>query len=82
MNAAYLLQWAAIQKAKALGCQWYDLGGIDPEGNPGVYNFKKRMGGKEIILPGPFQITPGGWNTMVCTFGEKVFTFLKQYLVK
>ena len=42
-KGAYLLQWTLIQWLKENGFKWYDLGGIDPEGNPGVYSFKKRI---------------------------------------
>src|SRR6185295_651974 len=46
-KAAYLLQWQAIQRARAAGARFYDLGGIDPAENPGVHQFKSRMGGVE-----------------------------------
>lgn len=58
-NAAYLLQWEVIEAAAAEGCRWYDLGGVDAEGNPGVYRFKQRMGGAELTAPGPYELAPG-----------------------
>jgi GNAT acetyltransferase-like protein len=58
-NAPYLLQWSVIEAAAARGISWYDLGGIDPAGNPGVYRFKARMGGTELSAPGPYEIGPG-----------------------
>jgi hypothetical protein len=82
LNAAYLLHWNTIQLAKAAGCQWYDLGGIDPEGNPGVYEFKSRMGGQEITIPGPYQIKPTGHRAILVPLAEKVYTALKPYLVR
>jgi lipid II:glycine glycyltransferase (peptidoglycan interpeptide bridge formation enzyme) len=36
-KGAYLLQWTLIRWLKENGAKWYDLGGIDPEGNPGVF---------------------------------------------
>src|SRR5262249_48926039 len=39
-KGSYLLQWRAAQLLKERGCRWYDLGGINPERNPGVYHFK------------------------------------------
>lgn len=45
-KGSYLLQWRMIQWLKERGCRWYDLGGISPEGNPGVYHFKEGCAGK------------------------------------
>jgi lipid II:glycine glycyltransferase (peptidoglycan interpeptide bridge formation enzyme) len=47
-RGAYLLQWTAIQWLKDRGVRWYDLGGIDPVGNPGVYSFKKGLSGVDV----------------------------------
>lgn len=54
-NASYLLQWRVIEYAQERGCNWYDLGGIDPEGNPDVYRFKARIGGVDVCAPGPYE---------------------------
>jgi len=54
-NASYLLQWHVIEYAKERGCNWYDLGGIDPEGNPDVYRFKARISGVDVCAPGPYE---------------------------
>ena len=37
---------------------YYDLGGIDPDGNPGVYHFKKGLGGLHATMAGPFEMHP------------------------
>jgi lipid II:glycine glycyltransferase (peptidoglycan interpeptide bridge formation enzyme) len=57
MNAkgAYLLQWTLICWLKQRGIRWYDLGGIDPEGNPGVYHFKKGMAGEGVCHVRPLS---------------------------
>lgn len=47
-RGAYLLQWTAIAWLKERGIRWYDLGGIDPEGNPGVYYFKRGFSGADV----------------------------------
>ena len=46
-KASYLLQWRMIRWLNEQGCKWYDLGGINPEINPGVYHFKAGLGGTE-----------------------------------
>jgi|HubBroStandDraft_5_1064220.scaffolds.fasta_scaffold27349_2 hypothetical protein len=52
-KGSYLLQWTAIQWLKENGIRWYDLGGIDPESNPGVYQFKKGFSGVDLIQLSP-----------------------------
>ena len=47
-KGAYLLQWTMICWLKERGIRSYDLGGIDPEGNPGVYYFKRGLSGVDI----------------------------------
>jgi len=46
------LHWAIVEWGLAKKCTRYDLEGIDPAGNPGVYAFKKKMGGEEVTLVG------------------------------
>jgi lipid II:glycine glycyltransferase (peptidoglycan interpeptide bridge formation enzyme) len=52
-KGSYLLQWTMISWLKERGIRFYDLGGIDPGGNPGVYHFKKGFSGEDVrqILP-------------------------------
>jgi Acetyltransferase (GNAT) domain len=52
-KGAYLLQWTLIQWLKENGFRSYDLGGIDPERNPGVYHFKSGLSGTDVS-----QLTP------------------------
>jgi lipid II:glycine glycyltransferase (peptidoglycan interpeptide bridge formation enzyme) len=52
-KGAYLLQWTMIQWLKRNGIRWYDLGGIDPDGNPGVYLFKRGFSGVDICQLNP-----------------------------
>lgn len=49
-KGAYLLQWTMISWLKEQGIKFYDLGGIDPEANPGVYHFKKGLSGVDISM--------------------------------
>jgi lipid II:glycine glycyltransferase (peptidoglycan interpeptide bridge formation enzyme) len=54
-KGAYLLQWRMIEWLKEQGCSFYDLGGIDPQNNPGVHHFKSGLGGTEIWHIGEFE---------------------------
>jgi hypothetical protein len=42
-----------MQWLKENGVRWYDLGGIDPDQNPGVYHFKKGMSGLDVVHINP-----------------------------
>ena len=41
--------------------QFYDLGGIDPWANPGVYTFKKETGAREVELLGEWDSASSEW---------------------
>jgi lipid II:glycine glycyltransferase (peptidoglycan interpeptide bridge formation enzyme) len=47
-KAAYLIHWSLIRTLKEQGIRYYDLGGIDPELNPGVYHFKSGFSGADL----------------------------------
>ncbi len=47
-KGAYLLQWRMMMWLKQVGAEFYDLGGINPDANPGVYHFKQGMGGEDV----------------------------------
>jgi lipid II:glycine glycyltransferase (peptidoglycan interpeptide bridge formation enzyme) len=49
-KASYLLQWRFLEILKSKNCRWYDLGGVNPETNPGVYHFKCGLGGENDCL--------------------------------
>ena len=57
----YLLQWEAIQRAKAAGCKAYDLWGAPDEfddSDPlwGVYRFKDGLGGQVVRHLGAYDL--------------------------
>jgi lipid II:glycine glycyltransferase (peptidoglycan interpeptide bridge formation enzyme) len=52
-KGAYLLQWTLINWLKENGIKSYDLGGIDPQVNPGVYHFKEGFSGADICQINP-----------------------------
>lgn len=52
LMAPHLLQWEQIREAQRRGCLEYDFWGIDERKYPGVTNFKKGFGGREISYVG------------------------------
>ncbi len=77
-KAAYLAQWSVMLRAKASGCRWYDLGGIDAEANPGVYKFKSGMGGVEVEAAGPYEVGATGWRGVVTRAGERAYRWKRS----
>ena len=80
-RGAFLLQWRAMLWLKQRGCKWYDLGGTDPNGNPGVYQFKSGMGGEEVMQRGAFDFSSDSLSKFCVSAGEKLQAF-KQRLKK
>jgi len=75
-KASYLLQWKTIEAAKAAAARWYDLGGIDPKANPGVYRFKAGLGGRECCFLGEYVATARGSGKVLVPLAEKVYRLL------
>ncbi len=71
-SASYLLQWKAIEWLKEKGIRFYDLGGIDPDANPGVYTFKKGMGGEDVSFIGTYEASENIASKLVVTLGERL----------
>jgi len=53
--ANYVLVWFLIAKCEEYRLGFFECGGIDPSGNVGVYNFKKGLGGRLLLL-GPLWL--------------------------
>ena len=71
-KGAYLLQWTMMQWLKENGVRWYDLGGIDPEGNPGVYTFKKGMSGSDTCQLNPLVASKSTVSSAIAKAGMAV----------
>lgn len=54
-GAGRLALWRLIERAKAEGCRILDLGGIDPGGNPGVYEFKRGVS-RDVVPADPLWL--------------------------
>lgn len=81
-KASYLLQWDALTAARSRGMRWYDLGGIDPAENKGVYRFKSRMSGIDVTAPGPFELLPNGVRAWVTRAAERVYRTVRRRSVR
>jgi lipid II:glycine glycyltransferase (peptidoglycan interpeptide bridge formation enzyme) len=81
LKGSYLLQWRMIQWLKEQGCQWYDLGGINPDKNPGVYHFKAGIAGKsgkDAVRIGQFEMCGNIISSSLVRIGDMLRTILKK----
>jgi lipid II:glycine glycyltransferase (peptidoglycan interpeptide bridge formation enzyme) len=75
LKAAYFLQWRMIEWLKSMGICWYDLGGIDPEKNPGGYQYKSGLSGKcgrEVRHVGQYKVSCSFRSSIVVGLGSKL----------
>jgi len=69
--ASYALFMRLILECKNRGCENYDLNGVDPQNNTGVYNFKKGTGALIKQRLGEFEWTSLSiLSKFVCSFGS------------
>src|ERR1035437_3060454 len=70
-KGSYLLQWRIMQWLRERGCRWYDLGGVNPTRNPGVYHFKSGVGGAEVLQCPSQEIRGSSWSSLCVNTAEK-----------
>lgn len=79
-KGSYLLHWAMIHWLKENGIRWYDLGGIDPIGNPGVYGFKKGFSGDDVIQMSPLVACTNVLSSMVVRAGLAIQRTIRDWM--
>ena len=77
-KGAYLLHWTVIQWLKGIGVRWYDLGGIDPKHNPGVYHFKKGFSGADVCQMAPLVASRSMMSSVFVKSGFAVQGAVRQ----
>lgn len=53
--ASHGVFWELMRQCSLRGIQWYDMSGVDPIGNKGVYDFKKGTGSSEFQYLGEWD---------------------------
>ncbi len=71
-NASFLVHWRLLSWFKDHNCKIYDLGGINPELNPGVYRFKSGMGGKDVRHLPAYEACEDIISKSVVKLGERI----------
>lgn len=71
-RGAHLLQWRAMEWLHQQGVRWYDTGGINPEKNPGGYQFKSGLGGQEVTALGRFELRGNRLSNVAVNAAERL----------
>lgn len=72
VKASYLLQWTVIRLFKERRIRFYDLGGIDPDANPGVYHFKGGLSGVDVSHIDSFNACVSPFSAALVKTGQIV----------
>jgi lipid II:glycine glycyltransferase (peptidoglycan interpeptide bridge formation enzyme) len=78
-GSSYLVWYQAVVTAFRQGMKWCDLGGIDPDRNPNVYQFKSRLGGEEVFHLGTFEAYSGLRARMMWRQVDGLYNRLKKW---
>ncbi|MCR5612804.1 lipid II:glycine glycyltransferase FemX [Treponema sp.] len=84
----HLLQWTAMQDAKAYGSKYYDMYGMPPEGKNenhpmhGLYMFKANFGGKNIHRAGTYDVPLKKFTYKLFNLAEKLRAFWHKVVLK
>ncbi|MDH3530930.1 MAG: peptidoglycan bridge formation glycyltransferase FemA/FemB family protein, partial [Acidobacteriota bacterium] len=60
-RVSFPVLWELLDQCRKIGVTSYDLGGIDPIDNGGVYRFKKGLGGSPVEFLGEWDWASSGW---------------------
>ena len=80
IKAAYLLQWTMIKWLKENGFHYYDLGGIDPERNPGVFHFKSGLSGQDVAYVTPLEACENPLSSGIISLLDRVRSTASGFL--
>lgn len=69
-KGAYLLQWEVVRWLKESGFRYYNLGGINPATNPGVYHFKSGLSGRDLQYIQPYSECENVFSSVFVNAGE------------
>lgn len=85
LNSSYVIFWKMVNYLKMHGCRWLDLGGINPERNPGGYTFKSGIGGKngkDVYFIGQFEACENKVSLFVIKTADKVREIYRRIKVR
>ncbi|MFZ0825995.1 MAG: peptidoglycan bridge formation glycyltransferase FemA/FemB family protein [Verrucomicrobiia bacterium] len=81
-KGSYLLHWLMIKWLKENGIRYYNLGGINPERNPGVYHFKQGFSGQDVLYMHPLVACSGRLSAAFVKAGKLTQGRLRRGLTR
>lgn len=81
LGGSYLLRWKMLEYLQGCGCHLYNLNRINPERNPGGYQFKSGFCGKngqDIYLIGNFEACENKLSLLAIEYGNTLFLKYKK----
>jgi lipid II:glycine glycyltransferase (peptidoglycan interpeptide bridge formation enzyme) len=81
-KGSYLLQWRMIQWLKERGVRHYNLNGINPKTNPGVYHFKKGLSGQDALYVQPSTACTNALSKVFMSAGAMTKTGLRKKITR
>ena len=82
LKGAYLLHWTMIRWLKERCVRYYDLGGIDPETNPGVYHFKQGFSGVDSSHMSPLTTCDNSLSLALVKTGQVLRDGLRRFQMR
>jgi len=79
-GSSYLAWYQGAVSAHNAGMKFYDLGGIDPVNNPNVFQFKSRMGGREVFHIGTYEACSSSLVKNTWWIAQKIYYHIKKVL--
>jgi lipid II:glycine glycyltransferase (peptidoglycan interpeptide bridge formation enzyme) len=64
LHVNYVLLWNAILDAKAKGCRWFDIGGMDSTTPKGIAHFKSGLNSNLYELSGEWRLFLNPWKSL------------------
>ena len=85
VGASFLLRWKMTEYLKRCGCHFYNLNGINPQKNPGGYQFKSGLAGKlgrDLKYLGMFQAEGNRISSCAIKSGESLTAGYRKIMQK
>lgn len=80
-NGSYLVQWRYLEWLKENQFASYDLHGINPVANPGTYEYKAGLSGKngkDVYFLGKLEVCENKLSEIAVKYGELILSNLKK----